>query len=439
VTTATDDRLAAGRAAFARHDWAEAYDTLRAADGDSALAGEDLERLAEAARWSRHFPEMLDAFERAEGAFARAGDRRGAARVALHLTWEHYQRGDDAQMTGWFGRATTHLEGDTACAEYGRLLMLSGVSTVLDGHLESGRDLLQQAREVARSVGDADVEGLCRIYLGHALVNLGDTAAGLAMVDEATAAAMSGTLGVQAAGSIYCSTIFLCRNRGDWRRAGEWTDASLRWCERESVTGFPGLCRFHHAEVMRFRGALEEAERDALEAVEELIASAPRWAAWAYHELGDVRRRRGDLAGAADAFRQANELGFDPQPGLALLRLDEGDLVGAQRAIRRAVADQAMLAQESLGLVLPAQVTIELAAGDLDAARGALAALEARAGQSASTAFAAAAATARGELALAEGRSEDAGRDLRRAGQGWHEVDAPYEGAKTRVLLARVY
>jgi len=439
VTTATDDRLAAGRAAFERHEWAEAYDALRAADGDSPLAGEDLERLAEAARWSRHFPEMLDTFERAEGAFARAGDRRGAARVALHLTWEHYQRGDDAQTTGWFGRAATHLEGDTTCAEYGRFLMLSGVSTVLDGDLEAGRDLLQQAREVARSVGDADVEGLCRIYLGHALVNLGDTAAGLAMVDEATAAAMSGTLGVQAAGSIYCSTIFLCRNRGDWRRAGEWTDASLRWCERESVTGFPGLCRFHHAEVMRFRGALEEAERDALEAVEELIASAPRWAAWAYHELGDVRRRRGNVAGAVDAFRQASELGFDPQPGFALLRLDEGDLVTAQRAIRRAVADQAMLAQESLGLVLPAQVTIELAAGDLDAARSALAALEARADQSTSTAFAAAASTARGELALAEGRPEDAGRELRRAGQGWREVDAPYEGARTRMLLARAY
>jgi class 3 adenylate cyclase len=439
VTATIDDRLAAGRAAFERHAWADAYAALRAVDAESPLGGEDLERLAEAARWSHHFPEMLDAFERAEGVFARTGDRRGAARVALHLTWEHYQRGDDAQTTGWVGRAASHLEGDTGCAEYGRLLMLSGISTVLDGDLESGRDLLQQAREVARGVGDADVEGLCRIYLGHALVNLGETAAGLAMVDEATAAAMSGTLGVQAAGSIYCSTIFLCRNRGDWRRASEWTDASLRWCERESVSGFPGLCRFHHAEVMRFRGALEEAEQDALEAIEELTASAPRWAAWAFHELGEIRRRRGDLRGAVDAFRQASELGFDPQPGFALLRLDEGDVVTAQRAIRRAVADEAMLSRESLGLVLPAQVTIELAADDLDAARGAYAALEARAEQSASTAFAAAAATARGELALAEGRPEDASRELRRAWQGWREVDAPYEGAQTRLLLARAY
>jgi class 3 adenylate cyclase len=435
----TLDTLTAGRQAFSRHEWEHAYELLRAAEADAPLAAEDLERLAEAARWSRHYSEMLDAFERAQAAYARSGDRRGAARAALQLAWEHYTRGDDAVSTGWFGQATTLLENDTECGEHALVLMLSGFTMLMGGEVDAGRDLLAQARDLSRRVGDPDVEGLASIYLGHALVTSGDTKAGLAMVDQATAAAMSGRLGVQAAGSIYCSTIFLCRNIGDWRRAGEWTDASLRWCQRESVSGFPGLCRFHHAEVMRFRGALADAEDDALAAVDELMSSAPRWAAWAYHELGEVRRRRGDRTGAADAFRRSAEQGFDPQPGLALLRLDEGDAAGARRAIRRAVADDGGLARESRGLVLPAQVTIEIAAGDLDAARAALAALEERVEVSGSGAFAAAAAMARGELALAEQRSGDAVWELRRAWQSWRDVGAPYEGAQARALLARAY
>jgi class 3 adenylate cyclase len=435
----TVDTLTAGRDAYARHEWERAYDLLRAADADNDLGPEDLEQLAEAARWSRHYPDVLDTFERAQVGFARAGDRRGAARVALRLAWENFTRNDDAVATGWYGQAATLLENDTESAEYGLLLIVSGYTVLMGGNIDAGRELLEQARDVGRRVGDQDVEGLASIYLGHALVTSGDQAAGLAMVDEATAAAMSGRLGIQAAGTIYCSTIFLCRNIGDWRRAGEWTDASTRWCQRESVSEFPGLCRFHHAEIMRFRGALADAEKDALSAVDELMGSAPRWAGFAYHELGEVRRRRGDLVGAAEAFRKSAAQGFDPQPGAALLRLDEGDVAGAQRAIRRAITDDSVLAQEGRALVLPVQITIEIAAGDLDAARGALESLEQRVNASGSGAFAAAAATGRGEVALAEQRPGDAVVELRRAWQAWQDVDAPYEGARTRVLLSRAY
>jgi class 3 adenylate cyclase len=435
----TVDTLTAGRDAYARHEWERAYDLLRAADADNDLGPEDLEQLAEAARWSRHYPDVLDTFERAQVGFARAGDRRGAARVALRLAWENFTRNDDAVATGWYGQAATLLENDTESAEYGLLLIVSGYTVLMGGNIDAGRELLEQARDVGRRVGDQDVEGLASIYLGHALVTSGDQAAGLAMVDEATAAAMSGRLGIQAAGTIYCSTIFLCRNIGDWRRAGEWTDASTRWCQRESVSEFPGLCRFHHAEIMRFRGALADAEKDALSAVDELMGSAPRWAGFAYHELGEVRRRRGDLVGAAEAFRKSAAQGFDPQPGAALLRLDEGDVAGAQRAIRRAITDDSVLAQEGRALVLPVQITIEIAAGDLDAARGALESLEQRVNASGSGAFAAAAATGRGEVALAEQRRGDAVVELRRAWQAWQDVDAPYEGARTRVLLSRAY
>jgi hypothetical protein len=142
MADATTDTLAAGREAFARHEWEQAYEHLRASDADTRLGPEDLERLAEAARWSRRYPEMLDAFERAEAAFERGSDCRGAARAALALAWEHFVRNDDAVATGWHGRAATLLENDTESAEYSLLVMLAGYTLVMAGDLENGRTVL---------------------------------------------------------------------------------------------------------------------------------------------------------------------------------------------------------------------------------------------------------------------------------------------------------
>lgn len=59
--------LERGREAFERRSWGPAFDELRSSDERRSLAPEDLERLGEAARWSRHFEEMFDVFERVRG------------------------------------------------------------------------------------------------------------------------------------------------------------------------------------------------------------------------------------------------------------------------------------------------------------------------------------------------------------------------------------
>jgi hypothetical protein len=227
--------------------------------------------------------------------------------MALMLTREHYQRNHDAVMGGWLARAAKLLEGQPDCHETGLLLWMK-------------------------------VRGL--LVQGHALITAGRVREGSPLLDEATALAMTGATELSTTGTVYCATIFACRNIGDWQRASEWTSESLRWCDRHSVSGFPGLCRLHRAEIIRMRGSLAEAERDAQDACEELLGWAPRWAGWAYHELGEVRRRRGDLQGARTAFGRALDVGFDPQPGLALLRLDEADPGGALAAINRRMADR---------------------------------------------------------------------------------------------------
>lgn len=440
MSATAQDRLGAGRDAFSTGQWEQAYQLLSAADGEQALLPGDLERLAEAACWTRRYDDMLELLERAEAGFERAGDRRGAARMALKLTQEHFQRSHDAVTGAWLSRAATLLEGEPDCHETG-LLQWMGVRGLLfvandvAGALAAARDLV----ELARRIGDPDLEALGLLDQGHALITSGRAQEGSPLLDEATALAMTGATEISTTGTVYCSTIFACRNLGDWQRASQWTDESIRWCDRHSVGGFPGLCRLHRAEIIRMRGSLAEAERDAQDACEELAAWAPRFAGWAYHELGEVRRRRGNLQGAQAAFARALDLGFDPQPGLALLRLDQGDPTGALGAINRRMADRDAWTQESRVLLLPAQVTIALAAGELGVAATALAELEEAAAQCGATAVLASASAARGALALAEGRPAEAIAPLRDGWRQWCELAAPIDAAQARVLLGQAY
>ena len=431
--------LQRGREAFERRAWGAAFEELRSCDADESLSPEELERWGEAARWSRHFDDMLDIFERAAAGYESVGDRRAAARVAVKLTLEHHARHGDALAAGWLARAGRLLEGEPACRERGLVLMCMAQGMFFVGNGAAALQMSQEMVELGRELEDRDVEALGRLSLGHARLLGGEVKEGTALIDEAMAAALGGELDLWTTGQIFCSTIFACRNRGDLGRAGEWSVASLRWCERQSLSGFPGLCRFHRAEVMRFRGELERAELDASEAVDELLVAAPRWAAWGLHELGEIRRRRGNLKGAVESFLHSAELGFDPQPGMALLRLDEGKSTVARRAILDALGDENGLAREGRWLVLPAAVEIAIAAGDAELARSALGELEELADLLDTTAVRAAAMVARGRVALLESQTEDAVRDLRRGVRMWSEIDVPYEAAQARELLASVY
>jgi len=156
----------------------------------------------------------------------------------------------------------------------------------------------------------------------------------MALLDEATVAALSGELQPMTTGIIYCNQITTCEQMADYKRSGDWTDAARRWCERQAIAGFPGMCRVHRAEVIRRRGAWQEA-RNGYAELRGFIAG---YAAEALYQIGEIRLYRGDLVEARDAFRQAHELGREPNPGLALLRLAEGETEAAQTAVKRGLA-----------------------------------------------------------------------------------------------------
>ena len=255
-------------------------------------------------------------------------------------------------------------------------------------------------------------------------------------MEEATIAAVNGELNPFTTGVAYCSMIASCRDTTDYRRATEWTEATHRWCERQSINGFPGICRVHRAEIVALQGALDRAEQELRQATKELAAyDATPPLADGFYALGEIRFRLGDLEGAEDALRQAHSLGRIPQPALALIRLSEGKVAAAYGAIRSALAEARD--RWARARMLPAQVEIAIAAGD----PGDCASLRrgARRDQRCLR-FAGASgehAGRWGRVLLAEGDAEGATRELHGGIGQWQDVGAPYEIARDRALLAR--
>jgi class 3 adenylate cyclase len=428
----SDERVAVGRAALRRHAWHEAFEVLTAADAAAPLPPEDLEGLAEAAEWVGRLDVCIAARERAHVGHLERGARRRAGFAALLAAHAHFAKGQSVLATGWLRRAERLIDPEPESIEYGHLLRARGLvakdpDTAL-GHARA-------AYEVATRLGDRDLAALQLQEQGRLLVAKGEVAEGLALLEEATVMAVAGELAPMTTGTIYCNAIDVCRRLADFRRAGEWTDAARQWCDRQGILGFPGVCRVYRAGILRLRGAWTDAAREATHACEELRPYDVGATAEAFYELGEIRLRLGDLAAAEEAFRQAHELGRDPQRGLARLRLAEGRVEAARTAIRSALADESR-DRLGRGQLLPAQVEIALAAGEPEAAEAALAELEAIAGLYRTPALEAAAVCARGLVQLATGDDEAARRSFRAGCRLWQELDAPYETARARAWLA---
>ncbi|HEV3407281.1 MAG TPA: adenylate/guanylate cyclase domain-containing protein [Gaiellaceae bacterium] len=434
-----DDSLEAGREAARRHAWAEAFELLSAADAESSLDPGDLDLLAEAASWIGRLNESTQAYERAYAGYVDAGDVRRAAYTAMTLVANYRNKGANAIAAGWHSRAARLLESVPESVEHGYLAHQRALMALGRGELDEAFEEAQRAVQIATTFGDRSLEALGLLRQGIVLIKKGDLDEGLTLVDEASAAAVGGQLDPLSTGMIYCATIDACRELGDYARAQEWTDTASRWCERESISGFPGICRVDRAEIMRIMGHLDEAERQATQACEELQTFAPRIAGAAFAEVGETRLRRGDLAQAAEAFRRADELGRAPQPGLALLRLAEGKVEAAVASISRALDEQEWnrLARARL---LPAQVEISITAGDVDRAAAAADELKEIAQTYPTTTLQASATSARGAVQLAQGDPPAALQSLRQARRLWQdEVCAPYEAARARVLMGQAY
>jgi tetratricopeptide (TPR) repeat protein len=347
----------------------------------------------------------------------------------------HIARLNLSAASGWFNKAKRLLENEPESVTNGELAAMTSLIHLANGEIEPGLESALVAHRLGRHYGDRDLVALGLVFQGYALARLGRLDDSLAMLDEAMASAVARELGPFATAIVFCRTICTCLDLFDYRRAAEWTDLVQGIADAIGPVGVAGDCRTHQVAVKIFRGEWADGEREAEQACAQSAAWDLNHTAIAHYELGEIKLRRGDLSAAAEAFRRSHELGGVPHPGLALLRLSEGDLDGAAGAIAGAIAGtQDRLTRARL---LPAQVDIALKRGDLETARIATVELDGIAERYGSHALRAAADSARGALRLADGDAHAAIRDLRNAWRAWLDVGAPYETARTRLRLAQ--
>jgi len=429
--------LAAAREALQGHRWQEAYDLLNRADGEENLSAPDLQALALAAWFTAHPDVSVQARERAFKAYIADGDKARAAAIAFELSREYHNKKRFSIASAWAARGERFLEGEPEGFAHAYQALSESLTAEHAGDVGSAIELAGRAVELGTRFSDADISAWGLLQQGRLLIAGGRNNDGFHLLEEATVAAVNGELNPYMTGVAYCCMIACCRDTADYRRASEWTEATTQWCERQSINGFPGICRIHRAEIVALHGALDRAEQELRQATKELAA----WDATSplgdgFYALGEIRFRLGDSKGAEDALRQAHALGRIPQPALALMRFSEGKITAAYGAIRAALDETRE--QWARARMLPPTVEIAIAAGDLATARASAEELDEISAVYDSPALRGSTRESWGRVLLAEGDAEASIRELQSGIALWREVGAPYELARDRTLLGSV-
>jgi DNA-binding CsgD family transcriptional regulator len=429
------DELERSREFYVRREWVDAYESLSRADQASPLGAEDLELLATSAYMLGRDDDM-SGMERAYRVYLDAGEALHAARCAFWVGMHLSIRGEMGRGTGWLGRAQRLVEREGGeCVEQGYLKLPLMFQQEAAGDYEAASAIAAEAAEIGERFRDADLFALAVQAQGIFLIKHGRVEEGLGMLDEAMVAVTEGELSPIVGGLVYCGVILGCQDAYELRRAQEWTAALTRWCrEQPDMVAFTGTCMVHRAEVMQLHGAWGDAIEEARRAGERCAQAMNRAAAaQADYRQGEIHRLRGEFAAAEEAYRNASRGGLEPQPGLALLRLAQGDSGAASATIRRVLGETTELPGRAR--LLPAYVEIMLAAGDVQEARDACHELGEITVGYPSTMLDAMFEYARGTVALASSDARGALVGLRRAVEAWQDLEVPYETARTRVLL----
>ncbi|MGI9623928.1 MAG: adenylate/guanylate cyclase domain-containing protein [Acidimicrobiales bacterium] len=428
-------QLDSARTHYTAREWEEAISGFEAV-GRNDLPLADHERLA----WSRLWTlapaaECLDAFENLEAVATSAGDVRMAARAAIEQIRIHAMLGHQVVASSCWHRAVGLVDG-IDCPEAAMCQALGALGASQSGKTEGLEELATTALESGLRVDDPTSVALAKYLLGSNAVEAGELERGQQLIDDAMEMSINGEVHPLYSGLITCGVVMVCRVTGDWRRAHEWNEVADRYCARESVAHFPGHCSVFRSELTRVSGNFASAAEEAIEAMKRAGDWSETWLGMAYHQLGEAELCQGRLDEAQQAFSQAIELGYDPQPGQARLLAAQGRYDAAQSLLRQTLDRSDGYAKGEAVLTLIAAVPIAISAGDLLAAKKWAGRLHDLATLYATPAVEVAAIQAQGQLALAENRLDEAESRLRDAIQAWGRIDAPYDAARTRVTLA---
>lgn len=427
-----------GRDEFERRSWRSAHDSLASARAATALQPADLWRLALASFLAGREDDFVQSLHELHSGYRKSGDARAAARSAIWLALHLEGSGSVAQATGWFARARRLLDREEEeCAEHGYLLLPEARQLLLGGNGEGAALVASEAVALGQRCDDAELLTLALHLEGCALLRCGRIEEGLARLDEAMVGVLADELSPQVSGLVYCSVIYACREVWALQRVREWTARLADWCDAQpDMVAYTGECRVYRAEALLQRGEWHDALAEARRALERFAAgSVPPATGLAHYLEGEAHRLRGEHVAAERAYRAAGTAGYMPHPGLALLRLSQGEGDAAAAAIERALGETSDRARRAR--LLSAGVEIALERDDIDGARRALDELAAIARSCGSSVMNALLAQARGTTELAAGNATDALVQLRTACDVWQAFDAPYDAGRTRELLGR--
>lgn len=421
--------------------WADIYEQYSNADRDRALEPHELEKLALAAYLTGRDTESFDIFERAHQAYLENENPQNAVRCAFWLGLILMNAGEKARASGWFARGERLLNSDCEpdCAERGLFLVPEALGVLAQGHPAQAIKLFKQAISIGEQFGDIDLVAIGRLGHGQAMVRRGEVATGLKLLDETMIAISTEAVSPVATGIAYCAVIETCRKVWDLSRAQEWTSALMRWCDSQpDMVPFRGQCLVRRAEIMQFYGEWHRALEETSNACDLLTRPPGEPAAGeAFYRKGELLRLLGHFEQAEECYREAGKWGRKPQPGLALLRLAQGQNDAAATAVTNTLLETNDTIKRAE--LLPAAVNIMIAVNRTDEARVAVHELLKIASEFDALYLSAISSQCRGAVLLEMGNMYHALECLQKALELWHTQDLPYEAARTRELKGRAY
>lgn len=427
--------LRARTAATARK-WQEAATLFAEADAAQQLLTADLEEWALALECMGRPAEAIPLLTRAVAAYNTAGQRLRAASPAITLARIHLERGELAVAKGWHKRAAQLIDTATDSREQGLWCWMGARIMGAEAEPEQALALAEQAFEVGKQLEDPVVESLGLIYRGFFKLCLGETKSGEEDQDFAAALGLSSDIDPIVGGILYCNILWACRNFGDWARANQWTLGYESWCKGHGLEDLSGSCRLHRAEVLGVHGTLKEAEALVRAALEQLALDAPWATGDALRVLGDIHLSAGDLAEAEAAYRASHAAGWDPQPGLALLQLEQGQAEAAFASLERSLVGNGWPTLQRNGLILATLAKVAARTGRPERAKEVIAELEKQPQRWPMASIRALTAVAKAELFTREDRLAEAARELQVACARWNEIGSPINAADARLSLA---
>ncbi len=421
--------------------WTEIYVKLSKSDQEHTLEPGKLEKLALAAYLTGRDIESYQTFERAHQGFLDREMTEKAVRCTFWLGLMLLNAGEKGRGGGWIARGERLLKDAKIqeCAEKVLLHIPQALGELSEGHGSRAQKIFELVVAAGEQFRDPDLITLGRLGLGQSMIQQGEIARGIKLLDETMIMVEAEEVFPLVNGLVYCAVIESCRKVWDLERAQEWTSALTRWCDAQpDIVPFRGECLVRRAEIFQFHGEWPRALEETKDACDLLTRHPVESSAGeAYYRQAELHRLAGNFKKAEECYHEAAKRGRNPQAGLALQRLAQGLNDQAETSIRNSLREKKD--PKKRAELLPAVVIIMTEVKRIGEAHDAAVELCDIARDFNVPYLLAMCAYCQAKVFHAKGNVQPALEQLQKALRYWNTLNLPYESACTRELKGLVY